>query len=110
MKFFSRNKPDAKARDDAPAPDAVDTANAEQAAPAEPAAVEQPALRPGEKKAGFFARLKRGLGRTSNSFVEGLGTVMLGRKEIDANLLEDLESQLLVPMSGLKPRWKSSDA
>ena len=48
-----------------------------------------------ETDRGFFQRLRRGLGRTSDNLVQGMGTLFLGRKEIDEELLEDLESQLL---------------
>ncbi|HAN68477.1 MAG TPA: signal recognition particle-docking protein FtsY, partial [Halieaceae bacterium] len=52
-------------------------------------------------EAGFFARLRRGLGKTSNTLVEGLGTLFLGRKEIDAELMEELESRLLLADAGV---------
>src|SRR5699024_8337229 len=42
------------------------------------------------------ARIKQGLSRTSNNFAEGLGTLLLGRKVIDEELLEEIESQLLI--------------
>ena len=48
-----------------------------------------------DAEGGFFQRLRRGLGRTSDNLVQGMGTLFLGRKEIDAELLEELESQLL---------------
>ena len=50
---------------------------------------------------GFFRRLRRGLGRTSDNLVQGLGTLFLGRKEIDAELLEELESRLLLADVGV---------
>jgi fused signal recognition particle receptor len=48
-----------------------------------------------DAEGGLFQRLRRGLGRTSDNLVQGMGTLFLGRKEIDAELLEELESQLL---------------
>jgi fused signal recognition particle receptor len=51
---------------------------------------------------GFFSRLKRGLGRTSDNLVSGLGTLLLGRKEIDADMLEELESRLLMADVGFE--------
>ena len=67
-----------------------------------PAAVEISESTDAEQdKAGFFTRLRLGLGRTSNSFVEGVGTLFLGRKEIDADLMEELESQLLMADVGV---------
>lgn len=50
---------------------------------------------------GFFARIKRGLARTSSQFAEGLGSLFLGKKTIDDELLEDLETQLLVADIGI---------
>jgi fused signal recognition particle receptor len=52
-------------------------------------------------KAGFFSRLRHGLGRTSDNLVQGLGTLFLGRKEIDVELLEELESRLLLADVGV---------
>jgi len=53
------------------------------------------------EKAGFFSRLRRGLSRTSDNLVQGMGNVFLGRKEIDAELLEELESTLLMADVGV---------
>lgn len=43
----------------------------------------------------LFQRFKRGLSRTSNQLADGIGSLVLGKKEIDDELLEDLEAQLL---------------
>lgn len=53
-------------------------------------------------KSGFLARIKAGLSRTRSQFAEGMGNLFLGRKEIDEELLEDLESQLLVADVGIE--------
>lgn len=53
------------------------------------------------EKLGFYARLKRGLSRTSSSFASGLGDLFLGKKAIDDDLLEDLEAQLLMADLGV---------
>tara|TARA_R110000823_G_scaffold119998_23_gene244648 strand:- start:21438 stop:22652 length:1215 start_codon:yes stop_codon:yes gene_type:complete len=50
---------------------------------------------------GFFSRLRKGLGRTSDNLVQGMGNLFLGRKEIDAELLEELESRLLMADVGV---------
>lgn len=60
----------------------------------------EPAAVAGESS-GFFQRLRHGLGRTSDNLVQGLGTLFLGRKEIDAELLEELESRLLLADVGV---------
>lgn len=54
----------------------------------------------------WFAKVKRGLSRTSTQFSEGLGTVFLGKKEIDDELLEDIESQLLMADVGVEASHK----
>ena len=54
-----------------------------------------------ESKVGFFSRLRKGLGRTSNNLVQGMGNLFLGRKEIDADLMEELESRLLMADVGV---------
>ena len=119
MKFFKRKK----GTDEQPVP--AETAPTEppvapaqppaappelipQARPApttEPAAAEQPAPADGQQqgaeKSGFFSRLRRGLGRTSENLVQGMGTLFLGRKEIDEDLLEELESRLLLADVGV---------
>ncbi len=54
------------------------------------------------EKKGFFARMKRGLARTSNNFSKGMGDLFLGKKEIDEYLLEDLETQMLMADMGME--------
>ena len=51
---------------------------------------------------GFYGRLKRGLSRTGSQLSSGLGTLFLGKKVIDDELLEELESQLLMADMGLE--------
>ncbi len=52
-------------------------------------------------KTGLFGRLKQGLSRTSNKLTEGFASLVLGRKTIDDDLLEDLETQLLTADLGV---------
>ncbi|VVM63399.1 Signal recognition particle receptor FtsY [Pseudomonas fluorescens] len=76
------------------------------AAPAVPVEVvaEAPveAPRTEETKAGFFARLKQGLSKTSASIGEGMASLFLGRKTIDDDLLDDLETRLLTADVGVE--------
>lgn len=44
---------------------------------------------------GLFARIKRGLSKTRNQLGDSLGRLLLGKKEINAALLEELEVLLL---------------
>ncbi len=53
------------------------------------------------EKAGLFARLKDGLKRTRTSLGDGLSNLVLGRKTIDDELFEELETQLLVADVGV---------
>jgi len=57
---------------------------------------------PPEKGMGLFGRLKAGLRRTRESLSEGLATLLLGRKTIDQDLLDELETRLLSSDVGLK--------
>ncbi len=49
-----------------------------------------------ENGAGFFLRLKDGLSRTRKTFVRQIDALFLGKKQIDAELLEDLEEILIM--------------
>ncbi len=79
---------------------------AEPVAPVAPVEVvaEAPveAPRTEETKAGFFARLKQGLSKTSASIGEGMASLFLGRKTIDDDLLDDLETRLLTADVGVE--------
>ena len=49
----------------------------------------------------FFSRMKAGLSRTRSSFTNGMATLLIGGKEIDDELLEDIETQMLVADIGV---------
>lgn len=55
-----------------------------------------------EKSAGLFDRLKSGLSKTRGRLGDGLQTLFLGEKTVDASLLEDVETQLLTADVGLE--------
>ncbi len=55
-----------------------------------------------QAKPGFFARFKSGLSRTSSNFAEGIGNLVLGQKEIDDDLMEEIETQLLMADVGIE--------
>ncbi len=82
----------------APAPvivPVVATPDAPVETPVEPVRTE-------ESKAGFFARLKQGLSKTSASIGEGMASLFLGKKIIDDELLEDIETRLLTADVGVE--------
>ena len=51
---------------------------------------------------GFFGRLRQGLSRTRANLAEGLAALVSGRKTIDADLLDDIETQLLMADVGIE--------
>jgi fused signal recognition particle receptor len=55
-----------------------------------------------EQKTGLFARLKSGLSRTRHSLTEGVASLVLGSKRIDDELLEEIETSLLVADVGVE--------
>lgn len=59
-------------------------------------------VRSEEAKTGFFARLKQGLAKTSASIGEGMASLFLGKKIIDDELLEDIETRLLTADVGVE--------
>ena len=108
MKLFKRRKgaPDADAAAgetrDAGTPEAgTPEAGTPEAGTPEAGTPEAGTPDAGADGAGFFARLRRGLGRTGDNLVSGLGNLFLGRKAIDAELLEELESRLLLADVGV---------
>ena len=77
------------------------------AAPVPVPVVEAPAPAPApvvaaEPKTGFFARLKQGLSKTSASIGEGMASLFLGKKVIDDDLLEEIETRLLTADVGVE--------
>ena len=54
------------------------------------------------KKPGVFARLRRGLAKTGANLGEGMATLFLGQKEIDDDLLDELETRLLTADVGVE--------
>ncbi len=58
--------------------------------------------KPKEKpKKSIFARIKQGLSRTSAQFSSGLANLLLGKKAIDDELLEEIETLLLMADVGM---------
>ena len=53
------------------------------------------------RKGGLWNRLKSGLSKTRTQLAEGVGTLLLGEKEIDDTVLEDLETALLLTDVGV---------
>jgi fused signal recognition particle receptor len=67
---------------------------------AAPSAADEPAAEAG--KPGLFARLKSGLSRTRSGITGGLAELVLGKKTIDDDLLEEIETLLLTADVGVE--------
>ncbi|MFW2067805.1 signal recognition particle-docking protein FtsY [Acinetobacter johnsonii] len=52
-------------------------------------------------KGGFFSRMKEGLTKTRKNLADGMVNILIGGKEIDDELLEEVEEQLLVADIGV---------
>ncbi|MDM8349035.1 signal recognition particle-docking protein FtsY [Pseudomonas sp. sp1636] len=71
-------------------------------APAPAAEVQVEQNKPGDNQGGWFARLKLGLSKTSASLGEGMASLFLGKKAIDDELLEEIETRLLTADVGVE--------
>ncbi len=60
-------------------------------------------------KKSLFSRLKKGLSRTGESLGEGVGLLILGKKQIDEEVLEELETRLLMADVGFDATMKIID-
>lgn len=58
--------------------------------------------KPAESKAGIFQRLKNGLAKTRESFLTKVDAIFLGKKVIDAQLLDELEEILITSDLGFR--------
>ena len=86
-----------------PAPSTtLPTTATEATAPVQPsslAASEQ--AKTNAESGGFFGRMKEGLSKSRKNFTEGMVNILIGGKEIDDELLEEVETQLLVADIGV---------
>jgi len=68
----------------------------------EPVAAAAAATVTEQARPGFFARLKQGLSKTSASIGEGMASLFLGKKVIDDDLLDEIETRLLTADVGVE--------
>ncbi len=57
-------------------------------------------------KTGFFSRLKAGLAKTRASFTAGIANILLGKKTLDQDLIDSIETQLLTADLGVEVTQK----
>ena len=110
MKLFKRRpKPENSARAESADSDASTDTDAAAAEPnagadaaAAPASGSTAEPQPAEASAGVFGRLRTGLSRSRDQLTEGLASLVLGKKQLDPDLLEALEEQLIMADLGLE--------
>jgi len=76
-----------------PTPDTVQPAIAEKMTASAPEVPE---------KRGFFKRLTQGLTKTRSRFASGIGSLILGKKMLDGDLIELIETQLITADVGIE--------
>ena len=62
----------------------------------------EPVKQQKEEKKGLLSRLQLGLSKTAGKFGNGINTLLLGKKVVDEELLEDIEMQLLTADIGVE--------
>lgn len=117
LKFIKRRKASSESPNNEPVTESGEAGNAavivakteaatqsQGTAPANSDAQASPSEPVGE--AGFFRKLASKLGKTGSALGDGLGQILLGKKEIDDELLEDIETQLLIADVGVDTTQK----
>jgi len=93
---FKKNKSRPEATVDAAIDAIADVPQTEQSV------VEQASTAGDTKKPGLFARLKSGLSRTRRGITGGMADLVLGKKAIDDDVLDEIESLLLTSDVGVE--------
>ena len=111
FKFFKKKKQleqenDAKADDTLDLEDTSSEVDTPSEAVMEPTDATPTTLEEPQAKPGLFSRLKNGLSKTGSSLTEGLGNFFLGKKQIDDEMLEELETRLLMADVGIEATTK----
>ncbi len=63
--------------------------------------IEETSKKPVKEKGGWFSRMKTGLSKSRKNLADGMMNILVGGKEIDDELLEEVEDQLLVADIGV---------
>lgn len=97
----SRKNADADSRE-APPADAGKDGSVQESEPVEPETGAAADQRIEESKSGFFGRLRKGLSKTRKILTTDIDDLFLGKKELDAALLEELEERLITADLGVQ--------
>lgn len=84
----------------------TDATNSSDTTPGTVVKPESPVTDERSEQTGFMKRLANKISKTSSSLGDGLGQLLLGKKEIDDELLEDIETQLLMADVGIETTQK----
>ena len=95
-------EPEAETDPEVAQPESEPEPEPEMALEAEPEPVPALQEKPSTEKRGWFARIRSGLGKTRANLTEGVAGLFLGKKQIDDELIEDLETQLLMADVGIE--------
>ena len=85
---------------DAPSTSATESSSVQADVPQQPEAASQE-TQESKKKGSWFNRMKTGLSKSRKNLAEGMVSILIGGKEIDDELLEEVEDQLLVADIGV---------
>ncbi len=97
-------EPDVRADLKAPEVKAPEVKAPEVVTPAIVAPTPEPQTKetPDTKPVSWFTRVRQGLGRTRSSFANGLSTLILGSRQIDDDLFDEIETQLIMADMGVE--------
>ncbi|MBF5055338.1 cell division protein FtsY [Alcanivorax sp. 521-1] len=85
-----------------PAPPQPAPPPAQEAPPAPPREDAPAPAAEAEEGGGFWSRMKQGMSKTSKNLGKGLADLLVGAKEIDDEIFEEIETQLLVADVGVE--------
>lgn len=97
MGWFRRKKDSAPPETVEAPPPVPESADGPPPLPEEEAAAPEP-----DRRGRYFSRLKERLAKTRQSFAEGVGRILSGRKKIDADVLEQIEELLITADVGVQ--------
>lgn len=100
MKWFKKNRTPSdpqqnEPHDEGANPNSIPVSIEGQSTPLPLESAEQLTVDDESAKPSFYARLKRGLSKTRQQLGGGIGRLLLGQKEIDASLIDEVETQLI---------------
>lgn len=109
MFFFNRKRNNQDAKVSSTSLTEQQATSQEESEAADPQASDAVQESSEQTRGSWLERVKAGLSRTSHQFGSGLANIFLGKKEIDDELLEDIETQLLMADVGMEATTRIVD-